>query len=69
VVREDGAVQAGGLTLFTVRPGSLELEFADRYRARCLARGTDAVPVSLLELVEELLLYYEARAGDGPLGA
>jgi hypothetical protein len=65
-IREDGAVQAGGLTLFTVAPGSLELRFPDRYRARCQARGTDDVQVSLLELIEEILLYYESRVDSCP---
>lgn len=65
-IREDGLVLAGGMALFTVDEGG-RLVFEDRYRVRCRARGTDDVPVDVVELVEVLLDYLRERgAGWAP---
>lgn len=57
-IREDGAVQAGGLTPFHIAP-DLTLRIPDRYQARCRARGTPDVRVPLLQFLQELLDYLD----------
>ena len=52
----DGRVLAGGVTLFELADD--RLVFEDRFRRRCLERGTPDVPVSISELLDELLRYY-----------
>ena len=60
VIREDGTAQAGGMSLFRVDDEG-RVVFADRYRARCRARGTDDVPVDVLELLDALTEHLRAR--------
>ena len=54
---QDNRVLAGGVTLFQVDDEGRVI-FEDRYRRRCVARGSDNVPVDLVELLELVLDYY-----------
>ena len=54
---QENRVLAGGVTLFQVDDEGRVI-FEDRYRRRCIARGSDDVPVDLLELLEVLSTYY-----------
>ena len=54
---QENRILAGGVTLFQVDDEGRVI-FEDRYRRRCIARGSDAVPVDLLELLETVLMYY-----------
>ena len=54
---QENRVLAGGVTLFQVDDEGRVI-FEDRYRRRCVARGSDNVPVDLLELLEVLSAYY-----------
>ena len=56
-ISEDGTILAGGMKIGTVR--ETDWVFPDRYLRRCQARGTEDVPVSLSELVDALLDFYE----------
>ena len=53
----ENRVLAGGVTLFQVDDEGRVI-FEDRYRRRCVARGSDNVPVDLVELLELVLAYY-----------
>jgi hypothetical protein len=55
-------ILAGGMRIAEVDDEGRVI-FEDRYRRRCLARGTDDVPVYLLDLLEELLRHYGEGAG------
>jgi hypothetical protein len=55
-------ILAGGMRIAEVDDEGRVI-FEDRYRRRCLARGTDAVPVDLMDLLEELLRHYGEGAG------
>ena len=55
-------ILAGGMRIAEVDDDGRVI-FEDRYRRRCLARGTDDVPVYLLDLLEALLYYYQGGAG------
>ena len=57
VIRE-GHILAGGMRLCEVDDEGRVI-FEDRFRRRCLARGTDDVPVYLLDLLEALLDHYQ----------
>ena len=59
-LREDH-ILAGGMTLFQVDDEG-RLVFEDRYRRRCIARGTDDVPVHVLDLMELLLERFRQQA-------
>ncbi len=50
-------ILAGGMRIAEVDDEGRVI-FEDRYRRRCLARGTDDVPIDVLELLEALLYYY-----------
>ena len=54
---QENRVLAGGVTLFQVDDEGRVI-FEDRYRRRCVARGSDNVPVDLVELLELVLDYY-----------
>ena len=56
-IREDGVIEAGGMRIGEVR--ETELVFSDKCFTRQNARGTPEIPVSLYDLVEALLDYYE----------
>ena len=62
-LREDGTVQAGGMTLFQATPNG-KLVFEDRYQRRCAARGTPDVSIDILDLMGQLLDYYADCALD-----
>ena len=51
-------ILAGGMRIAEVDDDGRVI-FEDRYRRRCLARGTDDVPVDLLDLLEAILGYYQ----------
>ena len=53
----EGQILAGGMRIAEVDDEGRVI-FEDRYRRRCLARGTDDVPVDVLELLEALLAHY-----------
>ena len=55
-------ILAGGMRIAEVDDEGRVI-FADRFRRRCVARGTDDVPVDLLDLLEALLYYYREGAG------
>jgi hypothetical protein len=55
-------ILAGGMRIAEVDDEGRVI-FEDRYRRRCLARGTDDVPVDVLELLEALLVHYREGAG------
>jgi len=55
-------ILAGGMTIAEVDDEGRVI-FQDRYRRRCLARGTNDVPVDLVELLEALLYHYREGAG------
>ena len=58
-IDEQGRVRAGGVTLFELRQeGQLVIE--DRWQRRCQERGTSDVPVDLVELMREILRYYQS---------
>jgi hypothetical protein len=52
-------ILAGGMRIAEVDDEGRVI-FADRFRRRCLARGTDDVPVDLLDLLEAILHHYRA---------
>ena len=54
---QENRILAGGVTLFQVDDEGRVI-FEDRYRRRCVARGSDSVPVDLVELLELVLDYY-----------
>ena len=56
VIRNNQII-AGGVRLAELDTQG-HLIFEDRYRNRCLARGTPAVPVDLLDLLELLIDHY-----------
>ena len=56
VIREN-QILAGGLRIAEVDSEG-RLVFVDPYRRRRYARGTDAVPVDLLDLLEALIDHY-----------
>ena len=56
-VIQEGLILAGGMRIAEVDDEGRVI-FEDRYRRRCLARGTDDVPVDVLELLEALLAHY-----------
>ena len=60
-VIQENRILAGGMTIAQVDDEGRVI-FEDRYRRRCLARGTDDVPVDVLELLEALLAHY--RSGE-----
>jgi hypothetical protein len=63
VIREDGRVEAGGMTLFDLDlEGGPRMVFDDRCRTRAMARGTPDVPVDILALMEKIL---DALRGRG----
>jgi len=53
----DNHIIAGGVRLAELDAQG-RLIFEDRYRNRCLARGTPSVPVDLLELLQLLVDHY-----------
>ena len=55
-IREN-QILAGGMRIAEVDDEGRVI-FEDRYRRRCLARGSDDVPVDLVELLELLLQHY-----------
>ena len=58
----EGQILAGGMRIAEVGDGG-QIVFEDRYRRRCLARGTDNVPVDLMEFLETLMHHYREGAG------
>lgn len=56
-VIQENEIRAGGMKIAEIRDGCLVFE--DRWRNRCVARGTPDVPVELWDLLEELRLFYE----------
>ena len=58
----EGQILAGGMRIAEVGSEG-QLVFEDRYRRRCVARGTDDVQVDLMELLEALLHHYGEGAG------
>lgn len=63
-VEEDGTFRAGGIKLFRADPDG-SLVFDDDYLARCRARKTDDVPITVGELLGALLLFYSNPWDDG----
>ena len=58
-IDERGTVRAGGVTLFELRQGG-QLVVEDRWQRRCQERGTPDVPVDLVELLAEIIRYYQS---------
>ena len=56
-IDESGQLRVGGVRLGELRDGQLVIP--DRYQRRCQARGTEDVPVDLVELVAEIIRYYQ----------
>ena len=54
---QENRILAGGVTLFQVDDEGRVI-FEDRYRRRCVARGSEDVPVYLVDLLEVVLNYY-----------
>ena len=55
-------ILAGGMRICEV-DDSGRVIFDDRFRRRCVARGTDDVPVYVVDLMELLLEHYREGAG------
>ena len=55
-------ILAGGMRICEV-DDSGRVIFDDRFRRRCVARGTDDVPVYVIDLMELLLEHYREGAG------
>ena len=60
-VIQENRILAGGMTLFGVSDDG-RLIFDDRFKRRCIARGTDDVPVHVLDLMELLLERFRQQA-------
>ena len=54
----EGQILAGGMRIAEVGDRG-QLVFSDPYQKRCVARGTDDVPVDLMEFLETLLHHYK----------
>ena len=57
-IDDRGMVRAGGVTLFELRQAG-QLVVPDRWERRCQERGTNDVPVDLVELFAEIIRYYQ----------
>ena len=55
-------ILAGGMRICEVDDEGRVI-FDDRFRRRCVARGTDDVPVDVLDLMNLLLDFYREGAG------
>ena len=55
-------ILAGGMRIAEVDDDGRVI-FDDRFRRRCVARGTDDVPVDVLDLMNLLLDFYREGAG------
>ena len=55
-------ILAGGMRIAEVDDEGRVI-FDDRFRRRCVARGTDDVPVDVLDLMNLLLDFYREGAG------
>ena len=53
----NGEVLAGGITIATVDDEG-RIIFEDRYERRCVARGSNNVPVRLVDLMAVILEHY-----------
>ena len=58
---QENEILAGGITIAQVDDEGRVI-FKDRYRRRCIARGSDDVPVDLIELMEVVLAHYRKGA-------
>jgi hypothetical protein len=54
---KENTVLAGGMRLAEI--DGQQLVFEDRWQRRCRQRGTNEVRVSLEELIDQLLQYYQ----------
>jgi len=57
-IDDRGMVRAGGVTLFELRQEG-QLVIRDRFPQRLQERGTPDVPVDLVELLAEIIKFYQ----------
>jgi len=59
-IMREGEILAGGMRLFRVDDEGRVI-FEDRYRRRCIARGSDDVTVYLTDLLDIITRHYQER--------